>query len=76
MTAVVLAFPVAVVRRVNRKGYAVLIVPAELGRRQGRVRSRLEYTYSVVAIDGTLGRVRPGNATEAAMEAKLVLKLA
>lgn len=40
------------------------------------VRSRLEYTYSVVAIDGTLGRVRPGNATEAAMEAKLVLKLA
>lgn len=36
MTAVVLAFPVAVVRRVNRKGYAVLIVPAELGRRQGR----------------------------------------
>lgn len=40
------------------------------------VRSRLEYTYGVVAIDGTLGRVRPGNATEAAMEAKLVLKLA
>ncbi|TLD19660.1 hypothetical protein PspLS_09429 [Pyricularia sp. CBS 133598] len=71
-----LAFSVAVVQRVNRKGYAVLIVPAELGRRQGRRLRGLEYVHTVVAIYGKLGRVRPCNATEATMEAKVIFKLA
>ncbi|TLS30617.1 hypothetical protein PpBr36_02315, partial [Pyricularia pennisetigena] len=58
ITAVPSSLPVAAVRRVSRKGYAVLIVPAELGRRQHRGGLELEYMCTGVAIDGRLGRVR------------------